>query len=196
MHAGGGRPVRGDRRRLVAGLTWLAGGAAVVAFVAWEGLQGRFSAASHTSILVVVGAVLLLALAAGRGRQRKKTRAWARDAVRTLRRVPDAWRTRPAALAGAAVWILVIVATIGWDAASFMEQERSLPTLSRIFGAVTDHEWGRAVVFAAWLALGLYLALGWRLGRSSARAPHLTSRRAIVDRRPGEHDPPASEEAR
>ncbi|MGH8987287.1 MAG: hypothetical protein ACRDXC_01640, partial [Acidimicrobiales bacterium] len=49
-----------------------------------------------------------------------------------------------------------------WDAASFAAKEHGLPTLSRLIGDVTDHQWGRALVFAAWLSLGLYLALAWR----------------------------------
>ena len=81
------------------------------------------------------------------------------------------------------MWALLIAATIGWDMTSFVEQKHYLPTLSRLFGAVTDHDWGRALLFAAWLVLGLYLALGRRL---PARGPGTALRGATrpVGRRP------------
>jgi hypothetical protein len=134
-----------------------------LAFVAWEGVQGRYSAASHAGILAVIGVVLLLTLVAGRGRQRKRSWTWVRDAARALRGLLVAGRLATAAVAGAVVWGLLIATTVGWDMASFMKQKHDLPTLSRLFGDVTDHDWGRALLFAAWLVLGLYLAVGWRL---------------------------------
>ncbi len=118
--------------------------------------------ASHASILAVVAVVLTLALVSGRGRQRERSRTWARDAARALRGVTSAARDRNAAFAGALVWVLLVVAAVAWDAVSFAAQRHSLPTLSRLFGDVTDHDWGRAIVFAAWLVLGLYLATGSR----------------------------------
>jgi hypothetical protein len=151
--------------RLVAGL-------GVAGFAAWEGLQGRYSTASHVSILTAIAALLLLAVIAGRGRQRKRSRTWLRDAWRSGREQLIRRRARSAAAAGVLGWVLVISATVGWDGYSFAMQRRSLPTLSRLFGAVTDHEWGRALFFAAWLALGLYLAVGWRRGSDAARAQH------------------------
>lgn len=157
MHAGGRRPLSSWVWRLPR----IVAGVALLALVVWEGLQGRYSVASHASVLAVIGLTVLLALAAGRGRQRESSRAWVLDAKRAPKKVTRGrWRT-PAA-AGALVWTALITVTVVWDGVSFIEQKHSLPTLSRIFGAVTDHEWGRAVVFGAWLALGLYLALGWR----------------------------------
>lgn len=163
MRAARPRPVGGSRPPRLAAR--LATTTLLAALAGWEGVQGRFSTASHVSILAVVAAVVLLALAAGRGRQRERSRAWAAAAVRSLRHGRAAWRTRRATFVGVVGWAVVIAATVGWDAASFVAQEHSLPTLSRVFGALTDHDWGRALVFAAWLALGLYLALGWRLPR-------------------------------
>ena len=138
-------------------------------FVAWEGLQDRYSTASHVSILAVILATVLLAIAAGRGRQRRRSRTWLRHARSAVREQLVRRRARTAAAAGALGWVLVISATAAWDGFSFAMQRHSLPTLSRLFGEVTDHDWGRALLFAAWLALGLYLAVGWRRGRQEPR---------------------------
>lgn len=54
------------------------------------------------------------------------------------------------------------LATIGWDLNSFLHELHSLPTLSRLVGDVTRHRWGRGLTFGAWVALGAYLAAGWR----------------------------------
>ncbi|HVC14427.1 MAG TPA: hypothetical protein VND62_06165 [Acidimicrobiales bacterium] len=144
----------GGRRRPtttpIARLARAVGVVALAALVAWEGSLGRYSAASHASVLAVIVSVVLLALVAGRSRQRASSRTWAGGIVRMLRE--------------AAVWSVLIAATVSWDLASFVAQSHSLPTLSRILGAVTDHDWGRALVFAAWLVLGLYLTLGERRG--------------------------------
>jgi hypothetical protein len=159
--------VRGSGRLLLHRWVWplprLLADLACAAFVAWEGVQGRYSAASHVSILAVIGVMLLSALVWGRGRQRKGSWTWVRDAFPALRAVFVAGRVRTAVVAGALVWAMLIVATIGWDATSFIEQRHDLPTLSRLFGDVTDHDWGRAVVFAAWLVVGVYLAFGSRV---------------------------------
>ena len=155
------------RRRLPVGWVWplprLVADLLALAFAAWEGVQGRYSAASHAGILAAIGIVLLLAALAGRGRQRTRSGAWVGDGTRAIATVLGRGRIRSAAARGALVWALLIVATIGWDMTSFVEQKHDLPTLSRLFGAVTDHDWGRALLFAAWLVLGLYLALGRRL---------------------------------
>jgi|GEM_PF-1219341 hypothetical protein len=176
------------RRIAVLGIAVLVG----AAFCAWEGLQGRYSTASHVSILATIALVLTLAAAAGRGCQRRRSRTWARAAWRAVRAQLSRRRARSAAAAGALGWVVVISATVGWDAFSFAMQRHSLPTLSRLFGAVTDHEWGRALLFAAWLAFGLYLALGWRRGSQGRRAngrlgdpagaPSRSSSRAHEDR--------------
>ncbi|HTX62510.1 MAG TPA: hypothetical protein VMD28_02650 [Acidimicrobiales bacterium] len=159
----------------------------VAAFAAWEGVQGRFSVASHASILAAVGVVLALALIAGRGRQRTHSAAWTRRMLRGFRAPFLRGRLRTAAVAGGLVWVLLIAATIGWDAASFARQRHALPTLSRLFGDVTDHDWGRALVFAAWLVLGLYLAVGWRSPAVDDVADQMKTAGAthFADRTPG-----------
>jgi hypothetical protein len=142
----------------------LAGAAGISA---WEGTLSRFSAQSLSSVGAVIGAVLVAALACGRGRQRKTSAAWARDGLAAVRRAASGRAEGEGGVAAATVvWVLLVAATIGWDLNSFAHEVRWLPTLSRLFGDVTDHDWGRAVVFAAWLALGLYLAIGWWLPRS------------------------------
>ena len=159
-------PLRG-RGRLPVGWVWplprLVADLFALAFAAWEGVQGRYSEASHAGILTAIGMVLLLALLAGRGRQRKRSAAWVGDATRAIATVLGGVRVGNAAARGALVWALLIAATIGWDMTSFVAQKHDLPTLSRLSGAFTDHDWGRALLFAAWLLLGLYLALGRRL---------------------------------
>jgi hypothetical protein len=155
--------------RLLAGL-------AALALVIWEGFQGRYSTGSHASVLAVIAGIGALALLAGRGRQRSRSSTWLRGAGAASRVLPTAGRARTAAVAGAIVWVLLITATVGWDAASFAAQSRALPTLSRLFGDVTDHGWGRALVFAAWLALGVYLALGCRRPLEDAGVDRSNSR--------------------
>lgn len=120
----------------------------------WEGLQWRQSAAAHWSVGLSVVAVVVLAVVLGRGRQAQRSRDWLSAAARAV----AGWRrTRRLAL-GVAVWTVLIVAVVGWDLASFARQSHDLPTLSYQFGRVTRWHWGRAVVFAAWLAAGLGLA--------------------------------------
>jgi hypothetical protein len=136
---------------------------ALVALVIWEGTLGRNSSAAHWSVGIVIGLVLAGAVVAGRGRQRTGTRRWAGDAVRVAEGVLTGRDRRPMAqVVGTVVWVVLIAATIGWDMYSFFHQAHDLPTLSRLFGDVTDHVWGRIVVFGGWLALGGYLAAGWR----------------------------------
>lgn len=131
----------------------------------WEGTLGRSSAGARVSVVVVFALVLVAAAAAGRGRQRTTTADWLRRAVSRLRTSspPDAGSVdRLPARGAGVVWAALIAATVGWDLYSFGRQEHDLPTLSRLAGDVTAHEWGRALFFALWLALGAYLALGWR----------------------------------
>ncbi len=172
MQVRGRRPVRGLVRVLVRVLPGLLALLAFAAFIGWESVQGRYSTASHASVLAVIGVMLVLASMAGRARQRVRSRTWLLAAARAPRRLlRDA--PRSAAAAGTLVWVVLILATIAWDATSFAEQRHSLPTLSRLFGSLTAHDWGRALVFAAWLALGLYLAIGWRLPVGEARTDRL-----------------------
>jgi hypothetical protein len=134
---------------------------ALLGLAAWEGVQERYSTASHLSILVLIGVMIALALVEGRDRQRTPSRTWSRSILRAPQALlhPRVWSP---ATWGSMGWILLIAATIAWDLTSFTARLRSLPTLSRLCGDVTDHDWGRALFFAAWLTLGAYLALGWR----------------------------------
>lgn len=137
---------------------------AALALAAWQGTLVQSATAAHWSLLAVIAVALVVAVVTGRRRQREASSDWLRrrtgdalrDLVRTDRAVPIA------TVAGAAIWVVLVAATIGWDLNSFVHQAPDLPTLSRLVGAVTRHDWGRALVFALWLALGAYLAVGGR----------------------------------
>jgi hypothetical protein len=135
--------------------------AALVTLSLWEGTLSRQSAAAHWSVTLVAIVTVAAALIAGRGRQRTGSGAWLTGAVRAIGR----WRRTPLFAAGIAVWVLLVLTVIGWDLNSFVHQAHDLPTLSYYFGRVTRWWWGRALVFAAWLAVGGYLAVGWRRGQ-------------------------------
>ena len=51
---------------------------------------------------------------------------------------------------------------MAWDAVSFAEQSHTFPTLSYYIGHITRYDAGRGVLFALWLAVGAYVALGHR----------------------------------
>lgn len=142
-----------------------------LALAAWEGTIVQSSASAHWSALAVMAVALAGAVLAGRGRQRSPSAAWVRRGARTVRRDLLGPGRRPAPLVAAtAAWVVLAAATVGWDLNSFVHQAPYLPTLSRLVGEVTHHEWGRAAVFAAWLALGTYLAVGGRTPRSDGAA--------------------------
>jgi len=106
----------------------------------------------------VVAAAFVVAVILGRGRQRSRSAEWARTSIRSASR----WRERPGYATGVAVWIGIILATIGWDLNSFVHQAHDLPTLSYEIGRITRFAWGRAAVFALWLAAGGALVAGQR----------------------------------
>ncbi len=141
---------------------------------AWEGTLPRTAAGARWSVGATIAAVLIIAALGGRNRQRQASSAWVRHGAEALSAAlsgrPVGRATRTTAL-GAAVWVALIASTIGWDLYSFALQLHALPTLSRLFGDVTRHEWGRGVVFAGWLLLGGYLALGWRRPLWDAQVP-------------------------
>jgi hypothetical protein len=118
-----------------------------------------------TTIVVVA----IVTVVAGRGRQQLTSGIWVVDVARAAR----AWRTRPLYAAGVTVWVVLLLAVVGWDANSFAHQAHDLPTLSYYVGRVTRLAWGRALVFAAWLAAGFGIALGCLV----RRAPQARGRR-------------------
>ncbi len=143
-------------------------GLGALALSAWEGTVVQSSARAHASVLAVIGVTLATAGLVGRRQQRRRSADWARRAGAVL---DPGGRRRPVALVvGTVAWAVLVAATIGWDLNSFVHQAHDLPTLSRLVGDVTRHDWGRALVFAAWLALGAYLAMGGRR-RAGARRP-------------------------
>ncbi|MGO9456031.1 MAG: hypothetical protein ACLP62_03135 [Acidimicrobiales bacterium] len=115
---------------------------------------------------VTIVVVALATLIAGRGRQRATTGAWLTDAGRAV----VGWRARPGYAAGVAVWAVLLVAVVGWDLNSFAHQAHDLPTLSYLVGRVTRFTWGRALVYAAWLAAGAGIAVGCLTARAARRA--------------------------
>ena len=130
--------------------------APLVALSVWEGLQSRQSAAAHWSVGLVVAATVVATVVLGRGRQPVRSGAWASGSLE----VAVHWRRRPAYSAGLAVWVVLLLAVIGWDLNSFVHQAHDLPTLSYLVGRVTSRWWGRAAVAALWLAAGVGLAVG------------------------------------
>lgn len=169
------RPARSPRRWGAGarrGTRWVAGVTALVAFAAWEGTQSRRATDAQWSVLGAIACALVVAAVAGRHRQRKSSISWARDGLGAIGDDLRGPSTRGAPmLAGIGIWAALIVATISWDLYSFSLEVHSLPTLSRLFGDVTAHDWGRALVFAGWLALGACLTFGWRKGRSDEGTP-------------------------
>jgi hypothetical protein len=129
-----------------------------VALSLLEGFWPQQSAAAHWSVGAVIGLALLGAVIAGRGRQRSPSRAWVRSSGRAVRH----WWAHPIRSGSVALWVLVLAATVGWDAYSFSHQSDRLPTLSRVIGGVTRYPLGRAGVFALWLGLGVVIVLAER----------------------------------
>jgi hypothetical protein len=128
----------------------------LAALAAWEAMQARQTATANWGVVTVAVAAVVAAVVAGWGRQPMRSRAWLASAARA----GGEWRRTPLFSAGVVVWVLLILAVIGWDLNSFAHQAHDLPTLSYEFGRVTRHEWGRGLVFAAWLAAGVGLATG------------------------------------
>jgi hypothetical protein len=124
---------------------------------------GRDTAGSHWSVAAAIVFTFVVALVAGSGRQPTTSRRWLATNLSALL----GWRGRPPVqVIGVLGWVLLGSAVIGWDLYSFVQQAHAWPTLSSLFGRITLHHLGRAVVFALWLATGLALALGHRRARS------------------------------
>jgi hypothetical protein len=161
--AAGGRRTR---RSLVPFLVLAVTGAGVLAFsFLYEGHRTTASTGAHLSVAVTVAVVVVAALVAGRGRQREPSRTWLAEARRA---VSGRAHSDPATTRAVVAWVVLIAALIGWDLVSFLAAAHDLPTLSREIGRVTQTVAGRAVVFAAWVALGTWLGLGGRARRRGA----------------------------
>jgi hypothetical protein len=133
--------------------------AGVLALSAWQGQLSRDAAGAHWGVAGLVVATVLAALTLGHGRQQRTSGAQVKAAGRAIR----AWRDHPGPhVISVGVWTAVILAVVGWDLVSFMAQSHLLPTLSYFIGRVTRYSFGRSAFFALWLALGFYLAAGWR----------------------------------
>jgi hypothetical protein len=95
----------------------------------------------------------------GRGRHRRTTRNWGATVLHAVWR----WRTQPKAhTISLLVWCTLVAGVIGWDLLSFVVQSPSFPTLSTLVGHITRYPLGRGLLFAVWLLVGAYAAVGWR----------------------------------
>ncbi len=125
----------------------------------------RTRTAAHASVLAAI-AVLLGSAVVGRrgppGRHRRRVGPGAdrRSGATSPRPPRPPWPCF--------VWIVLVLAAIGWDLNSFVHQSHDLPTLSSIFGHVTSSRAGRAAVFALWLTLGAHP--GGRLAATAVSA--------------------------
>ena len=135
--------------------------AAGAAFSWWEGGLHQYSTAAHWSIAVVIALVLSSAVAFGWGRQAATAGAWVRGPLPVRRHLAERRRDTVAVV----IWVVLVLAVVGWDLTSFVHQSHNLPTLSSIVGHVTWTRAGRAVTVAVWLVLGAALAVGWRRRR-------------------------------
>lgn len=127
---------------------------ALAALSVWEGMQWRQSSAAHWSVALTIVAVVVVALVLGRGRQAERSGTWCSAGARAV----AGWRRTLRLSASVAVWTLLLAAIVAWDLTSFVHQSHDLPTLSYEIGRVTRWHWGRALVFALWLAAGVGLA--------------------------------------
>jgi hypothetical protein len=135
--------------------------AAAAAFAWWEGGLHQSQVSAHVGVLALIALGFSAALVAGRRRQAIGSAAWVEGPLSVRRH----WAENPAGTLGAVVWVVLVLAAIGWDLNSFVHQSHNLPTLSSIFGHLTSTRGGRASMVALWLALGTALATGWRTAR-------------------------------
>jgi hypothetical protein len=104
-------------------------------------------------LAVAVPAALVVGLAAWLAGREPPTDAGDRVPTR-------AWR------ASAAVWLGLVVLAFGWQLVAYFSSPRSAhPTLSVLVEDVMSTHAGRAAVFLAWLALGLFVATSTRATR-------------------------------
>ncbi len=131
-----------------------------VAFAIWEGFQPWPSLAAHLSIPIAILAIFAITLLIGRKTPHLlATKEWLHHA-----RYDIAHPTlHTLSVTG---WILLSASVAGWDLNSFLARQHNLPTLSRLIGAVTHEPLGRMFFVLAWLALGLFFALGGKNPRT------------------------------
>ncbi|MGH9047714.1 MAG: hypothetical protein ACRDVW_10440 [Acidimicrobiales bacterium] len=140
------------------GLALVAAGAA---FAWWEGGLHQYSTAGHAGVLAAIALAFVALVVAGVGRQPATSAEWVRGPTAIARH----YHEDPARTIAVAIWVALILASIGWDLNSFAHQSHDLPTLSSIIGHLTSTRGGRATVVALWLVLGAALAVGWRRRR-------------------------------
>lgn len=133
--------------------------AGLAALVWWEGTLHYGTADARFSISAVIAVVVAATVVFGVRRQHLPSRTWLATAAHTVMRRP--YRSRLYA-AGIVVWVLLLTTVAAWDLFSFLSQSHDLPTLSYLIGRVTRYVPGRSAVFLTWLAVGSYLAFGWR----------------------------------
>lgn len=126
------------------------------------GTLRRDAAPDRPIVLACALALALASLLAGRQAQRRSSASWVASSLRAIERLKT---LRPYDLLAAA-WVLVVLGAAGADLTFFLERSPNDPTLSRLIGDVTAAPAGRAILFAAWLAWGAWVAFGWRRSRS------------------------------
>jgi hypothetical protein len=143
----------------VAGTLCISGTA--IALSAWQGGVSRDSLGAHRCVALLGIAAVVVMIVLGWGRQRQGTRTWAVTTARLILK----WRSRPkASVVSILVWSVLIVGVVGWDLLSFAVQSPSFPTLSTLVGQVSRYPVGRGLLFAAWLAVGTCVVVGYRAG--------------------------------
>ena len=128
-------------------------------FAWWEGYHPWPSLAAHISIVSAIIVVVASAVLVGRRRQSLSSRSWLHRVGAGLR---NPTKRSPLFLAGAIVWVVLVLAIAGWDFHSFLREVPSLPTLSYLIGRVSRFVVGRSILVAAWLALGAFFAFSHR----------------------------------
>ncbi len=125
------------------------------------GLERRDAPLTRWWVVGVIVGGLVATVVAGRGRQRRGSVAWARDALRRVAREEGGGVRK----VGVAVWVALVGVYAGWDAFSFSQQRADFPTLSHFVGLLSASGAGRGLLAVAWVAWGAWVAAGWRVRR-------------------------------
>jgi hypothetical protein len=153
---------RPDRRTSIVSLATAALTIGIAALSVWEGRLSRNSSGAHWSVALVVLAGLGAAIVLGHGRQHLTARQWVAQNLHFI----GTWRSQPRrSVLSATAWAVLIAGLAGWDAVSFVFQSAKLPTLSYYIGHVTRYPLGRGLLFALWLAAGVYLVSARRAAK-------------------------------